>query len=165
MMGRTRSLGAAALIGALGATPVAAQAQSKATERVTGEDYARAKKLLRAPALTRNVLVVPHWIGDRDEFWYQRETETGLEYVTVDAATGRARPTFDHQAIAAALSAATGHAEPATALPIVDLGFTKDGGSLRITIPAPPDAGVVPTADGRFFTVIDRAYDCRLAAP
>jgi dipeptidyl aminopeptidase/acylaminoacyl peptidase len=150
------------LIGAL--STARAAAQTSTAQPVTHADYERAKRVLRASALARNVLVVPHWIAGRDEFWYQRETAAGGEYVTVDAATGRARPAFDHQAMATALAAAEGHPESAAKLPITDLGFNRDG-SLRVTVPAPPDAGVVPTADGRFFTVVERAFDCRLGPP
>jgi len=163
MIQRARWLPVAMLIGGLEAARVHAQAAP--APGGTQEDYTRARKLSRAAALVRNALVVPHWIGNRDEFWYRRDTESGHEFVTVDAATGRKHPSFDHAGIAAALSEAMGHPQSATGLPITDLSFPAGGSTVRVKVPAPSGSAVVPTADGRFFTGVDQAYDCGLTPP
>jgi len=74
--------------------------------KITAADYARAEKLLPANVgkLVQNELVVPHWIGESDEFWYKRELEEGWDFVLVDAATGKKQTAFDHEAVATALS-------------------------------------------------------------
>jgi dipeptidyl aminopeptidase/acylaminoacyl peptidase len=73
---------------------------------LSAEDYGRAEKWLRhrVGGLVKNVFVVPHWIGDTDSFWYRRQTDTGVELVLVDAASGRKKPAFDHAAVAAELA-------------------------------------------------------------
>lgn len=38
-----------------------------------------------------NYFIVPHWIGDSDEFWYEREFDGGSEFVIVNAANGQKR--------------------------------------------------------------------------
>jgi len=112
---------------------------------ITADDYSRAEKWL-APGImgmVKNILVVPHWIGDQDRFWYKRETTRGYEFVVVDATNGARQPAFDHVAMADALSS-LGITEPnPTALPIAALRFS--GAPDRIT-----------------FTVGDDAYSCTL---
>src|ERR1700761_544353 len=69
-------------------------------------DYTSAAALLRpsmGPKL-KNARIIPHWIGNSDEFWYLRETQSGTEFVVANAATGAKRMAFDHPAIAAALA-------------------------------------------------------------
>ncbi len=77
-----------------------------ATETVDAEVYARADRLL-APNLytkVKNRLTIPHWLGDRDEFWYRHENEQGHDFIQVNAATGEKSALFDHAAVARALS-------------------------------------------------------------
>jgi len=158
-------LGPALLTLILTPGPKASAQSVGAGQRVTREDYDRARRMFRAASLVKNLQISPRWIGARDEFWYRRETATGQEFVTVDAATGRNRPSFDHAAVAAALSAAAGRQLSATSLPLTNLTFSPDGATLRVSIPAPPEAGAVLTPDGRFFTGANQGYDCRLSAP
>ncbi len=69
--------------------------------------YANATRLIYPKFLTmvKNNIVVPHWIGDSDRFWYLRQTATGGEFVTVDAATGARAPAFDAAGVARSLAA------------------------------------------------------------
>lgn len=72
----------------------------------TIEDYNRA---YAAPKVfsARNVYysnVRPVWYGDKPVFWYVRETPDGRQYVTVDAATKKRTPLFDHKKLAEALT-------------------------------------------------------------
>jgi len=82
------------------------QAQEPAL-RITAEDYKRAERWLRpnVAEMVKNVFVTPHWIGDTDTFWYNRETTDGHEIVVVDATSGKKAPVFDHVAMAGALTA------------------------------------------------------------
>jgi dipeptidyl aminopeptidase/acylaminoacyl peptidase len=111
-----------------------AQAQAALAQQVTAADYRRAERLLRqnlAGAL-KNGLVVPHWIGSTDRFWYRHDTSNGHDYLVVDAATGEKRPAFDHAALAAALSDVLGQAVQTDNLPISELIFGATPGSLRV---------------------------------
>lgn len=77
----------------------------------TVDDYNRAYEL-RDKFNSRNVYysnVNPVWIGNTHSFWYVRETPEGRSYVTVDADTRKRKELFDHKALAASLSKATGH--------------------------------------------------------
>jgi dipeptidyl-peptidase-4 len=61
--------------------------------------YERAERLLppKVEGLVLNDAVVPHWTGNGDEFWYERELPDGREFVLVDAATGKRRPALAHE--------------------------------------------------------------------
>ena len=71
-------------------------------------------------ALVRNGTVIPHWIGDSDEFWYERDVAGGHEYKIIDATTGRSRDAFDHGGVASSLRA-LGADTPSDALPSSEL--------------------------------------------
>lgn len=71
--------------------------------------------------------VYPHWYSDNDTFWYQHETATGHEYRQVDAAKGKVRLLFDHQALASALHSATKQQVNADKLPLKQLHVSPDG--------------------------------------
>src|SRR5438093_6075935 len=74
--------------------------------QLPAETYARAEKLLgpNLVGLVLNPFVVPHWIDQSDDFWYDRELRGGHQFVRVSVATGRKQPAFDHQAMAQALA-------------------------------------------------------------
>ncbi|MBC7843767.1 MAG: DPP IV N-terminal domain-containing protein [Gemmatimonadaceae bacterium] len=131
---------------------------------MTQADYDRAKGLQRGNTLIRNGFVSPHWIGSTDEFWYRHDLPQGHDYAIVNAATGRKRPAFDHEVMARALAQSSRTTLQPTDLPITNLMFADGGGSIRISIPAPPSAGVALTRNGRFFTGVDQQYDCRLGS-
>lgn len=134
-----------------------AAATASAQTQVTAADYDRARALQSPMGLVRNPVVVHHWIGDRDEFWYRRDTGHGAEYTIVDAATGRKRAAFDHAALAAALSRALGETVAPEQLPLTNVVFEADG-SLRVSVPAP---AAQVERNGRLETP-DRNFRCRL---
>jgi len=78
-----------------------AEQERYAPERVTRAAYDQAASLLSSnvQGTVRNAEVVPHWIGERDEFWYERDTDQGTEIVIVDATTGERRPAVDDEAL------------------------------------------------------------------
>ena len=102
---------AAALL--LAGTHVAAQG--------TPEDYERAGRFYGQSAgeLVFYESVSPGWIDEEGErFWYRRQHPDGSsEFVMVDPITGTRTPAFDHDRLAAALSAATGEDVDAQRLP------------------------------------------------
>ncbi|MGH7025795.1 hypothetical protein [Brevundimonas sp.] len=72
--------------------------------------YARAEAVLpqHVDELIFGLSVRPQWIGDAAEFWFERRTAEGRDYVLVDPTSGRTRPLFDHDALTARLAAASG---------------------------------------------------------
>lgn len=100
-----------------------------APERVSRTAYDQAASLLsqNVQGTVKNAEVAPRWIGERDEFWYERDTDRGTEIVIVAAATGERRPAFDHERLAGALSEATGAVHDSQDLGIVALDLDTDG--------------------------------------
>jgi hypothetical protein len=47
------------------------------------------------------------WIEQTSRFWYRKSVKGGNEFVLVDADTLARKPAFDHERLAASLSAAT----------------------------------------------------------
>ena len=72
--------------------------------------YARAEAVLpqHVDELIFGFSVRPQWIGDSADFWFERRTAAGRDYVRVDPVTRQARPLFDHDALTAALAEASG---------------------------------------------------------
>ncbi|MDH4043784.1 MAG: DPP IV N-terminal domain-containing protein, partial [Gemmatimonadota bacterium] len=115
--------------------------------QVTADDYARAERFLRqhtAP-LVLGASVRPTWLDD-GRFWYQNDFAEGTEFVLVDPARRRRTRAFDHERLAAALSAATDTTYAPFDLPFASFTFTPDGsaitfdvrrGSYRCTLDAP----------------------------
>lgn len=89
---------------AVHAVPVTAQAPAPP---LSAEEYARAEQFL-APnirGLVLNGAVRPNWRAE-DRFWYRNAIAEGHEFVVVDAAERTRGRAFDHERLAAALSAA-----------------------------------------------------------
>ena len=86
---------------------------------ISRERAERALGLLRLAVLEkiRNATLTPIWL-DASRFWYQRDGDQGAQFVIVDATTGDIQNAFDHAAVAAALSAASGTAVTADKLPL-----------------------------------------------
>src|ERR1700721_4738484 len=74
------------------------------------EDYPRAEAMLAHNALPkiRNARVVPIWLPNGDNFWYRRQTQTGWEFMAVDAGKATRTPAFDHARLAPATSQGIG---------------------------------------------------------
>ncbi|WP_293703163.1 MULTISPECIES: S9 family peptidase [unclassified Sphingopyxis] len=142
-----------AMLLALGATwatvmPVGATEQDAALTRA---DVERASLFYPANVrkLVRNAAPVPNWIAGGDRFWYRHEIEGGFRFVTVDAATGRAEPSFNHQAMAATLSRELGQAVLPNQLPFASITYLQD---MR---------GVSFTSAGRLFECNRAGTSCK----
>src|SRR6266496_542841 len=72
-------------------------------------DYERAQGLRKQfEGLTVNLPGRVNWIAKTNRFWYRKSVKGGNEFVLVDAETLARQPAFDHEKLAASLSAATG---------------------------------------------------------
>jgi dipeptidyl aminopeptidase/acylaminoacyl peptidase len=68
--------------------------------------------------LIQQATVEPHWLTDRDAFWYRRQHVAGkTEFILVDAAQKTRGPAFDHAALADVLGQQTGTSVDADDLP------------------------------------------------
>ncbi|MBI1765870.1 MAG: DPP IV N-terminal domain-containing protein [Acidobacteria bacterium] len=95
--------------------------------QVTQADYERAAKLRdRLQGLAVNVPERANWIGQTPRFWYRKAVNGGNEFVLVDADTATKRPAFDHEKLAAALSATAGEKFEALKLPFQAITFVDN---------------------------------------
>jgi len=105
-------------------TPLSAAAQG------TLADYRRADGLGdRVQGLVVDIAERPSWIGDTSRFWYRKTVEGGHGFILVDAETRAQGPAFDHERLAAALSALPAFAEEtvsAVELPFNRIEFTDN---------------------------------------
>src|SRR2546428_10565444 len=86
--------------------------------QVTQADYERAAGLRnRFQGLAVNIVERPTWIGKTSRFWYRKAVKGGNEFVLVDEEALTKNPAFDHQKLAASLSATTGRKYTAVTLP------------------------------------------------
>ena len=84
--------------------------------------YERAKALSQGllKSAVPNSLLFPVWIKDSNTFWYERQLSGGKEFRLVNAQTASNELAFNHEALAMALSEATGEQVSANHLPIND---------------------------------------------
>ena len=81
-----------------------------------------------------NTTVYPHWIEGSTLFWYVRNTRDGQQnFRLVDASTGDNKAAFDHQAVATALSQASGEPVSADSLSFTNLDLTQAPETLRFS--------------------------------
>ena len=109
-------------------------AQPASGKVLTTADYERAEKAMSyntAPLVDHNG-VRPNWLPD-ERFWYRILVAQGSEFVLVDPAKGTRIPAFDHQKLAAAISAATGDKYDAFHLPFMSFRYTADGKAILFT--------------------------------
>jgi dipeptidyl aminopeptidase/acylaminoacyl peptidase len=99
---------------------------------VSAVDYARAERFLPRRVWERISFGAadPYWLGEHC-FWYLRRTPGHKEFVLVDAGGRSRRPPFDHAALAAALSTATGNVYSAGALPFDTFAYAEEGGAIE----------------------------------
>src|SRR5690606_22833371 len=99
-------------------------------------DYDAAARVMpkQLSASIRNSHPILHWIGTGHWAWYKSETEAGIEYILIDAATGQKQAAFDKAAVAAAL-ARDGEPTSPDDLPVADLVFSEDRAKVKVVTP------------------------------
>ena len=94
----------------------------------TAGDYARAVALRdRYESAAVDIAGPPTAIAHTHRFWYRKSVTGGHQFMIVDADTREKRPAFDHDAIARALSAATGKPYSGLQLPFNSINVDRDG--------------------------------------
>src|SRR5215813_5378154 len=102
-------------------TPLAVYAQ------VTQADYERASRMRTSfQGLAVNIVDRPTWIGKTSHFWYRKSVKGGNEFVLVDADTMTKKAAFDHEKLAASLSAAANKKYTAITLPFMNRTFVDN---------------------------------------
>ena len=98
----------------------------------TRADYSRSSAL-RAKFLNKieGNVTQSGWIGDTHRFWYKKSATGGAAFVAMDAETLEKRPAFDHEKLAASLTAALGTKIEAGNLPLAALAFVDEGKALE----------------------------------
>jgi dipeptidyl-peptidase 4 len=129
-------------LAALAPPPVAAQhagSHAAGTEGpsrgLTPADYHRAEGLLSQNLAGRlyRADVNPIWSED-DRFWYRTRVPGGFEFVDVNPARGTRAPAFDHAAVAAALSRATGGSHEARRLPFTSFEWAEGRSAIDVVV-------------------------------
>ncbi len=110
-------------------TILRAQTRSAAPAALTAEDYARAERYLGATtsSLVYGVTVRPTWFSD-GRLWYRNTTPAGSEFVLANPTRRTRVLAFDHERLAAALSAAADTSFSAARLP-AQLALAANGDS------------------------------------
>ncbi|CAN5723522.1 S9 family peptidase [soil metagenome] len=116
---------------ALAPAPIAAQHATA----LTAADYQRAEGLLSQNLASRlyRADVNPNWGGD-DRFWYRTRVPGGFEFIDVNPARGTREPAFDHAAVAAAISRATGGSHEARRLPFTGFEWAEGRSAIDIVV-------------------------------
>ena len=97
-------------------------------------DYRRALELRsKYQNLTVNVAERATWINNTSRFWYRKSVTGGGQFVIVDAEALSRRPAFDHERLAASLSAAAGEKYTGTSLPFTSISFVDNEGAIQFT--------------------------------
>jgi dienelactone hydrolase len=98
-------------------------------------DYERANGLReKYVGLAVNQPERANWIGQTSRFWYRKAVPGGNEFIVVDAETLAKRPAFDHERLAAALSAATNEKYTARKLPFQQFTFVDSEKALEFMV-------------------------------
>lgn len=87
-------------------------------------DYEKAATLrTRVQGLVAGIPERTNWL-DKNRFWYRKTVKVGNEFVLIDAETAARKAPFDHEKLAASLSAASGEKYTAITLPFTTFTFT-----------------------------------------
>jgi dienelactone hydrolase len=98
-------------------------------------DYERASGLReKYVGLADNLPERANWVGQTSRFWYRKAVKGGNEFVLVDAETLAKKPAFDHERLAAALSAATNEKYKALKLPFQQINFVDNEKAIEFSI-------------------------------
>src|SRR5262245_35336939 len=98
-------------------------------------DYERADGLReKYQGAAINLPEKANWIGKTSRFWYRKYVKGGSEFVLVDAESLAKRPAFDHEKLAASLSAAADEKYTALKLPFNNINFVDDEKAIEFDI-------------------------------
>ena len=137
----------------VGVVLVFGPAASVSSAQDTREAYQRAQQFLPGNLRHRIYIadVTPHWIAEKNRFWYRKAGMKGAEFILVDPAQNTFGPAFDHERLAAALTKEAKREVQPTELPFDTFDYTKDGKSISFQV------------DGTPWTCQIENYECKKA--
>ena len=106
------------------------------TELAFGQkaDFKKAEKFRRAASEVGSLSVQPHFLKDKDQFWFSYRTSDGTQWYWVDPAKKIKRLLFDNEYMAQELTKITTKPYSRKSLPLRDLEFKKDGKTLKFVV-------------------------------
>lgn len=109
-------------------------ALSQQSTPITTKDYEHAESFMayHTDQLVDRATVSPNWLND-DRFWYRTLTSKGSEFILVNPSKGTRAPAFDHQKLAAAITAATSIQTTAENLPFQTFKYAEDGKTISFS--------------------------------
>jgi dipeptidyl aminopeptidase/acylaminoacyl peptidase len=98
--------------------------------------YDRANKLAgQTKGKVFKTSITPHWFQNDTRFWYRNDLiDDTKEFVVVDAEKGSRGPAFDHEKLAASLTAVARGTYEAKRLPFSTIDFIDDGKAIRFDV-------------------------------
>ena len=95
-------------------------------------DFKQAQRFRREvlQPFTYSTSVSPTFLGETDRFWYRFQDSNGVRYMLVDPVQRTRHPLFDHEDLAARVSAATRAPVDGTLLNLERLKVADDGDSM-----------------------------------
>ncbi len=127
-------------------------------------DYERAQSLRsKFQGLAINVAERANWIEKTNRFWYRKSVKGGHEFVLFDAESLTKKPAFDHEKLAASLSAATAAKYTALDLPFTTLTYVDTEQAIEFVVANNPPAIPAPT-DNRWKCTLG-TYICTRVNP
>jgi dipeptidyl aminopeptidase/acylaminoacyl peptidase len=122
--------------------------------QVTVADYERAQALrIKYQGLALNVVDRANWIEGTTRFWYRKSVKGGNEFIVVDAQSLSKQPAFDHERLAASLSAGSGQKFTALTLPFQTFSFVDS------------ERGIQFVAAGSNWSCALADYSCKKTGP
>jgi dipeptidyl aminopeptidase/acylaminoacyl peptidase len=130
-------------------------------------DYTRARLLrLQTEGLVYDSPEPAAWIANSHRFWYRKAVKGGNMFMVVDADALAKQPAFDHEKLAASLSAASGQKYTAFTLPFDRFAFVDGGDAIEFQIESAASGESTPAAgavQGRPASAAAR-WRCRLSS-
>ena len=113
---------------------------ARAEAQGRGEDYQRAEQFLPGNLRHRIYIadVAPHWIANKNRFWYRKQGTGATEFLLVDAEQNSTGPAFDHARLAASLSKALKREISPTDFPFDSIEVSDDAKSVSFQIDNTP---------------------------
>ncbi|PYT15466.1 MAG: peptidase S9, partial [Acidobacteria bacterium] len=102
--------------------------------QLTEADYQRANGLRnKLQGLAINIPGPVNWVSGTNKFWYRKSVPGGNAFVLANAETLSKSPAFDHEKLAASLSAAAAEKYTAVTLPFSEIVFADRESAIELT--------------------------------
>ena len=136
------SLAAGALLLGLSATASAAGPEAPAATPADANPYALAERFTadKLSNMLFSTTVDPHWFKSGEKFWYSYKTGDGTRWYVVDPAARSKRPLWDHDKMAAELTAIVRDPFIGSNLPIQNLDVEPDGHTFTFEVVSSQEA-------------------------